>query len=299
MRCILLNQFTRFLDGDRLSRLFTIPKVNMTDIIEIIIISFIIYHLIKLIKDTRAWMLFKGIIVLFLVATIASVFRLNTILWIFANTINVGIIAILIVFQPELRRALEQLGQRNFLASIVQFEDQKDKGERFSNFTIDELIKAVYELAGTKTGALIVVEQDIKLTEYERTGIPVDAVVTSQILMNIFEHNTPLHDGAIIIRNNRIVAATCYLPLSDNMKLSKELGTRHRAALGISEVSDSITIIVSEETGKVSISIGGNLIRNVNGEYLKNKLQYIQKKSIDVKKFKLWKGRQKNEKSTN
>ncbi|TCT14665.1 diadenylate cyclase [Natranaerovirga pectinivora] len=294
-----MNQFTRFLDGDRLSRLFTIPKVNMTDIIEIIIISFIIYHLIKLIKDTRAWMLFKGIIVLFLVATIASVFRLNTILWIFANTINVGIIAILIVFQPELRRALEQLGQRNFLASIVQFEDQKDKGERFSNFTIDELIKAVYELAGTKTGALIVVEQDIKLTEYERTGIPVDAVVTSQILMNIFEHNTPLHDGAIIIRNNRIVAATCYLPLSDNMKLSKELGTRHRAALGISEVSDSITIIVSEETGKVSISIGGNLIRNVNGEYLKNKLQYIQKKSIDVKKFKLWKGRQKNEKSTN
>jgi diadenylate cyclase len=181
---------------------------------------------------------------------------------------------------------------------LFQFEEQKDNGERFSNYTVDELIKAVFDLARTKTGALIVIEQDIKLTEFERTGIPVDGLVSSQILINIFEHNTPLHDGAIIIRNNRIVAATCYLPLSDNMQVSKELGTRHRAALGISEISDSITIVVSEETGKVSLAIGGNIIRNVNGDYLKNKLQYIQKKSIDVKKFKLWKGRQKNEKNT-
>ncbi|TCK90585.1 diadenylate cyclase [Natranaerovirga hydrolytica] len=292
-----MNQLFELLDGENLSRLFAIPKINLTDIIEIIIISFIIYYIMKWIKDTRAWMLFKGIIVLFLVATIASIFNLNTILWIFANTINVGIIAILIVFQPELRRALEQLGRKNFLASIVQFEDQ-DKGERFSDYTIKSIIKAVFEMSKHKTGALIVIEQEVKLTEYERTGIPVDAIVSNQILMNIFEHNTPLHDGAIIVRNNRIVAATCYLPLSDNMGVSKDLGTRHRAGLGISDVSDSITIIVSEETGGVSIALGGNLIRNVNEEYLENKLKYIQKKSIDVKRFKLWKGRQKNEKNS-
>jgi diadenylate cyclase len=295
---IILNTLTNFLDGERLSRLFTIPKVHITDIIEIIIIAFIIYQLIRWIKDTRAWMLFKGLVVLFILVVIAAIFNLNTILWIFANTINVGIIAIFIVFQPELRRALEELGRKNIVISLFQFEEQKDNGERFSNYTVDELIKAVFDLARTKTGALIVIEQDIKLTEFERTGIPVDGLVSSQILINIFEHNTPLHDGAIIIRNNRIVAATCYLPLSDNMQVSKELGTRHRAALGISEISDSITIVVSEETGKVSLAIGGNIIRNVNGDYLKNKLQYIQKKSIDVKKFKLWKGRQKNEKNT-
>ncbi|MFP4697212.1 MAG: diadenylate cyclase CdaA [Eubacteriales bacterium] len=286
-----MNQLMNLLDRIKFQNLFAPPKIHTSDIIEIIVIAFIIYQLIRWIKDTRAWMLFKGIIVLFLIAALAAIFNLNTILWLFANTINVGIIAILIVFQPELRRALEQLGRKNILASIVQFEEQRNKEERFSDYTVDEIIKAVFELAKMRTGALMVVEQDIKLSEYERTGIPVDALVSRQLLINIFEHNTPLHDGAIIIRNNRVIAATCYLPLSDNMQVSKELGTRHRAGLGISEISDSITIIVSEETGKVSVAIGGNLIRNVNGEYLKNKLQYIQKKSIDVKKFKLWKGR--------
>ena len=157
-------------------------------------------------------------------------------------------------------------------------------------------MRATFELSKTKTGALMVIEQNIILSEYERTGINIDSAISSQLLINIFEHNTPLHDGAVLIRGNRIVAATCYLPLSDNMELSKDLGTRHRAGVGISEVSDSLTITVSEETGKVSIAIGGVLIRNVDGDYLKNKLQSLQKRSTETKKIKLWRGRLKNEK---
>lgn len=273
----------------------TFPKIGISDIVEIGIISVLIYHLIKWVKNTRAWMLFRGILVLMIFMGIATVFRLNTIIWIFSNTISVGIIAIIIVFQPELRRALEQLGQKNTLASFLSFDDQKDKKERFTDRTITEIVKATFELAKTKTGALIVIEQEVVLGEYEKTGIALDSKISSQLLINIFEHNTPLHDGAIIIRGNRIVAATCYLPLSENMAINKELGTRHRAGIGISEVSDSLTIIVSEETGKVSLAIGGELIRNVDGDNVKNKLSYIQKRSIDVKRFKLWKGRGKYE----
>jgi len=158
-------------------------------------------------------------------------------------------------------------------------------------------VRACFELGKNKTGALIVIEQDILLTDYEKTGIPVDGIVTSQLLINIFEHNTPLHDGAVIVRGDRIVSATCYLPLSDNMQISKELGTRHRAAVGISEVTDTMTLVVSEETGNVSIAIAGELIRAVDQDYLKKKLTFIQKKSIDVKRYKLWKkGASDNEK---
>ena len=273
----------------------SIPQVTPTDIVEIVIISVIMYQIMLWVKSTRAWMLFKGICVLLLFTLIASIFNMNTILWIASKTINVGIIAVIIVFQPELRKALEQLGRKSFLTSLFSFDTGKGVEERFSDRTINELVKAVYEMAREKTGALIVIEQDIKLTEYERTGIELDSVVSAQLLMNIFEHNTPLHDGAIIMRGNRIVAATCYLPLSDNMMLSKELGTRHRAGVGISEVTDSLTIIISEETGKVSIAIGGELLRNIDAESLRSKLIYIQNKTIDVKRFRLWKGRMRNE----
>ena len=252
----------------------SIPKIGISDVIEIAIISVVIYYIIKWVKNTRAWMLFRGILVLMVFMGIATIFRFNTIIWIFSNTISVGIIAIIIVFQPELRRALEQLGQRNTLASIFSFDDQKEKKERFTDRTITEIVKATFELAKTKTGALIVIEQEVVLGEYEKTGIALDSKISSQLLMNIFEHNTPLHDGAIIIRGNRIVAATCYLPLSENLSINKELGTRHRAGIGISEVSDSLTIIVSEETGKVSLAIGGELIRNVDGDNVRNKLSY-------------------------
>jgi len=275
----------------------SLPKVGVTDLVEISILAVLVYQIMLWIKNTRAWMLLKGIVVLGVFILLAYIFNMNTILWIASKTINVAIIAVVIVFQPELRKALEQLGRRNFLSAIFAFDSSKEGTERFSDRTVNEIVKAVYEMSKVKTGALIVVEQNIMLNEYERTGIQLDSLLSSQLLINIFEHNTPLHDGAIIVRGNRIVSATCYLPLSDSMSLGKELGTRHRAAVGISEATDSLTIVVSEETGKVSIAIGGELIRNIEAEVLKKYLVSIQNKSMDFKRFRLWRGRAKNEKN--
>lgn len=277
-----------------LSQLY-LPRIGGTDIIEIIIIAFVLYNILVWIKNTKAWALLKGIIVVVLFAIVAYILNLKTILWIAGKTISVGIIALVIIFQPELRRALEQLGRKRIVSGLFSFGDGKDKGERFSSKTADELVRAAYEMGAVRTGALIVIEQDMMLEEYLRTGIQVDAIVSSQLLINIFEHNTPLHDGAVIVRNNRVVAATCYLPLSDNVNLSKALGTRHRAGVGISEVTDSFTIIVSEETGAVSVAVGGELIRDIDRESLRNKLEYLRKKTIDVKSFRIWRGRLKNE----
>ena len=284
---------------DYLVRL-SLPKLKITDIIEIFLLAFLIYNVIKWVKTTRAWSLMKGLVILFVFWVIAYIFNFNVIIWIFVNTINVGIIALIIVFQPEFRKALEQLGQKSIVSPLFYLSETKEKPERFSDETLNELVRATFELAKAKTGALMVIEQEVSLGEFERTGIALDAVLSSQLLINIFEHNTPLHDGAITIRGNRITAATCYLPLSDNMRLSKDLGTRHRAAVGISEVTDSFTIIVSEETGKVSIAKGGQLIRSVDGDYLRAKLSEIQKKApSEVKKIRLWRGKRKNEKGTN
>ncbi len=268
------------------------PQITPIDIIEIIILTFLIYQIIKWIKNTRAWMLSRGILVVAAFYIIAAVFRMNTILYIANKTINVGIIAVIIVFQPEFRTALEQLGRKNIVTSFFSAPGGKNQEVRFTDFTIDEIVRASFEMGKVKTGALIVVEQNVALGEYERTGIELDALVSGQLLINIFEHNTPLHDGAIIIRGDRIVSATCYLPLSDSMRLSKALGTRHRAGVGLSEVADALVIIVSEETGAVSLAFGGELIRNIDADYLRAKLAYIQKRSIDVKKLKLWKGRE-------
>ena len=254
----------------------SLPKVTLIDLLEIFIIAFVIYHTILWVKNTRAWTLVKGILVLFLCYLFAYILDMSVILWIFNKTLAIGITALLIVFQPELRRALEEIGKKNIVKSIIPFDDQKDKNKRFSDNSINEIVKATVELAKAKTGALIIMEKDINLSEYERTGINLDSAISSQLLINIFEHNTPLHDGAVIIRGDRIVAATCYLPLSDNLGLSKELGTRHRAGVGISEVSDSLTIIVSEETGKISVAIGGKLLRNIDGDLLKKKLIGMQ-----------------------
>ncbi len=273
----------------------SIPKISITDIIEIFILAFLIYNVIKWVKNTRAWTLVKGLVVIMVFWLVAVIFDLNVIIWIIKNTINVGIIAIVIIFQPEFRKALEQLGQKNLVKSFITFDDSKDRNEKFSDHTLSEIVRATFELARTKTGALIVMEEASPLNDFESTGINIDSLISSELLINIFEHNTPLHDGAVILRGNRIAAATCYLPLSDNMQLSKDLGTRHRAGIGISEVSDSLTIIVSEETGKVSIAKGGKLIRNVDGDYLRAKLLDIQHKSVEPKKLKLWKGRIKNE----
>ncbi len=274
---------------------FYVPRIQWTDVIEILFIAFVLYSILVWIKDTKAWSLLKGIIVLMSFTIIAYILNLRTILWIVGRTISVGIIALVIIFQPELRRALEQLGRKRIVSSIFSFGEGKDKGELFSAKTAEEIVKAVYAMAAVRTGALIVIEQDMMLEEYIRTGIEVDGIVTNQLLINIFEHNTPLHDGAVIVRENRVVAATCYLPLSDNINLSKELGTRHRAGVGISEVTDSFTIIVSEETGAVSIAVGGEILRNIDKESLRNKLEFLRKKSVEVKSFKLWRGRLKNE----
>ncbi len=276
-----------------------IPKFGVSDAVEIIIIAFLVYNIMIWVKRTRAWMLFKGIVVLFLFVLLAAVFNLNTIWWIANKTLSVGVIAMFIVFQPELRKALEQLGRKKIFSNLFSFEDNKNEGVKFSDKTINELVKASFELAKTKTGALIVIEKEISLAEYVRTGISIDAVVSNQLLINIFEHNTPLHDGAVILSGDRIVAATCYLPLSDSMEISKDLGTRHRAGLGISEVSDSVTIIVSEETGRVSLACEGTLYRNIDGDTLKQKLIENQNKPVDAKRFKIWKGRSHNEKTVN
>ncbi len=273
----------------------TVPNINIIDIIEIIIIAFAVYQIIIWIKDTRAWVLMKGITVLFVVWIIAMILGMNVLLWIFENAMVIGITAIVIIFQPEFRNALEQLGRKSF-SSISPFEDSKAKYERYSDRSIQGIVKAVYEMAKVKTGALIVVEKDIQCREFERTGIPIDAEISSQLLINIFEHNTPLHDGAVILRDNRVVSATCYLPLSDNLELSKDLGTRHRASLGVSEVSDSLTIVVSEETGIVSVANEGKLRRSVDADALTRMLQRVSRKASDKSRKKWWRGRKKNEK---
>lgn len=273
-----------------------LPEITLIDLVEIFVIAFAIYQIIIWVKKTRAWVLVKGLVVLLAICLLAIIFRMNVILWIFERSIGVGITALIIIFQPELRKALEQLGRKSIFSSLTVFDEQKGKYEKFSEKTINEIVRATYELAKTKTGALIVMANEESLAEYERTGIVLDSAVSSQLLINIFEHNTPLHDGAIIICEDRITAATCYLPLSDNMELSKDLGTRHRAGVGISEVTDSLTIIVSEETGKVSIALCGELIRNVDGEYLKSKLENLTGTTkISTRRFKFWKRKKEDE----
>lgn len=266
-------------------------QIRKTDVVEVIILAFLLYQVLVWIKRTRAWSLLKGFVVLLIFIFLAWAFQLNTIFWLVQNVFSLGITALIIVFQPELRRALEQLGQQNILNSLFSLDNSKEESARFSDRTVNELLKAVYEMAKVKTGALIVIEKNTPLHEYERTGITLDSLLSSQLLINIFEHNTPLHDGAIIVRGDRVISATCYLPLSDNMFLSKELGTRHRAAVGVSEVSDSLTIVVSEETGKVSVAADGKLMRDLKEDELRVQLVEAQNKSQETGRFKLWKGR--------
>lgn len=280
----------------KVSVYLNLPNVTVTDVVEIIIMAVLFYYMLIWIKNTRAWVLLKGIMVILLFVLLAAIFQMNTILWIVKNIFSVLMMALVVVFQPELRKALENLGRKNILASLISFDSSKGENGKFSDRTITELVKACYEMGKVKTGALIVVEDEILLTEYERTGIAIDGLLTSQLLINIFEKNTPLHDGAVIVRGDRVVSATCYLPLTDSMSISKDLGTRHRAAVGISEVSDSLTIVVSEETGRVSIALGGELYRNVDAEFLKNKLSYLQRREQKVSKIESLKRRLKDAK---
>ena len=282
MQLISIGQFHKVIE--KYLYWLSLPSIGFTDILEIIIISVIVYQMLKWVQLTRAWTLFKGIIMLLLFALFAAIFQLNTISWLLSNSLGVGITAAIIIFQPELRRALEQLGRKKIFSNLFSFSTGEYDGRQsvLTEKTINEIVRASYEMGAVKTGALMVIEQNVALGEYVRTGISIDGIVSSQLLINIFEHNTPLHDGAVIIRGNRIVSATCYLPLTDSMDIGKELGTRHRAAVGISEVSDSLTIIVSEETGAVSLAKDGNLYKHLKKEELLEKLKQLTKKIIQM-----------------
>ncbi len=258
-----------------------IPDVSITDVIEIFIIAYFMYHLLVWVKNSRVWMLIRGVLIIMLFFVLAAIFQMNTILWLGEKLVSVAVTVLIVVFQPELRRALEQIGRRK-ITSMFSWNLLKTGAKKFDDSTINGMVTACYEMGAVKTGALIVVEKDMQLTEFERTGISLDALVTRQLLINIFEKNTPLHDGAVIVRGDRVVSATCYLPLSDNMALSKDLGTRHRAAVGISEVSDSLTIVVSEETGTVSYAREGRIVRDVKEDELIAELRRIQNSGMET-----------------
>lgn len=244
-----------------------LPSFRLSDVLDILAIAFLVYEILNWIRRTRGWMLFRGILVVALVWLLAAIFQLNMVRWLFERAFSVGILAMIIIFQPEIRRALERIGTSNIFTSMFGFNNNT-VNERTAN----SLITAMTTMAEAKTGALIAVEQKVALGEYEQTGIPVDAEVSSQLLLNIFEKNTPLHDGAVIIRQNRVLAATCYLPLSESQNIDKELGTRHRAAIGLSEVSDAKIFVVSEETGGISMAHGGKIYRDVAPGFIRDAL---------------------------
>lgn len=233
--------------------------IRFRDIIDILIVAYLIYKLFTLIKETRAEQLSRGILTIFLFAKISGILKLYTINWILENTLTIGVIAILIVFQPELRRGLEYLGRTKFFSKGFL-----DLRTREDNSMVEQLVNAVASLSRQKIGGLIVIERETGLSDIVETGVKINGILTSELLINIFIPNTPLHDGAVIVKNDIIKAASCFLPLTKNQDISNELGTRHRAALGISEESDSITIIVSEEIGSISVAESGELSRHVD-----------------------------------
>ncbi len=249
--------------------------IDVSDVFEILIIAFIVYYILAWMKTTRSWKMLRGLLFIFLLLMILDLMDMTTIVWIFQNVLGFIVTAMIVVMQPELRHALEELGDKNFLPSLGFLDSSRGQESAFTEKTVNEIVKACGEMGKVKTGALIVIERKESLKDYERTGIEVDGLVTSQLLINIFEHNTPLHDGAVIVRGNRVTYATCYLPLSDNLGLSKELGTRHRAGVGISEASDSLTVIVSEETGGISVAYEGELERNLSPDSLRTKMKEI------------------------
>ncbi len=258
-----------------------ITSPGWTDIVEIIIIAVLVYNIILWIRKTRAYSLLKGLVVIVIFIAVAALLNMTTILWIVRNVTGIAVTALVIILQPELRSAMEELGQKNFITAL--FSPVSPAEGRFSDKTIGELVRACTSMAAVKTGALIVIEQNTPLLEYEKTGIEVDGVLTSQLLINIFEKNTPLHDGAVIVRGDRVVSATCYLPLSQN-RMDKDLGTRHRAAAGVSEVTDALTIVVSEETGSISIAYKGRLLRDIDANTLREQLVRMQDKQAATQK---------------
>ena len=241
------------------------PFELITLIIDLAIVIFLIYSFLKIVKGSRAWQLIKGIVLLIVITWLSGLFNLQILNWILTGIMNLGVIAIIVIFQPELRRGLEQLGTNKFTKFFGIDKDLATKTKE----DIYKIVIAAVELSKSKIGALIVIERDIKIQDVISSGIPMNADVSPQLLVNIFEPKTPLHDGAVIISGNKIAAAACVLPLADDNDIAKELGTRHRAAIGISKESDSIVVVVSEETGKISIAKDGTLIADVSEDALK------------------------------
>jgi diadenylate cyclase len=240
---------------------------DLFDALDILIVAFVIYRVILLIRGTRAVQLLQGVVVILLATGVSHALDLAALNWILDKTLTIGLFAIPVVFQPELRRALEQLGRGRFFARSTTVFDEEDIPR-----TISELTKATQVLAKNKIGALIILERDTGLGDYTETGIAIGAVVSSELMINIFIPNTPLHDGAVIISRGRVMAASCFLPLTDNPELSKDLGTRHRAAIGVSEMSDAVAVVVSEETGQISIAVDGEITRNLDEQTFREML---------------------------
>ncbi len=270
---------------------FKEPLEALRSLVDISIVSYLTFKLIQLVRETRAWQLVKGIVVILITTLISQALELRTLYYILSKTIELAGFALIVVFQPELRRGLEQIGRSNF-KDFFKFDEKDDAIN--TTFTIEEIVKAATELSRTMTGALIVVERETRLGEIINTGTKLDSSVSAELIINIFTPNTPLHDGALILRENKLKSAACFLPLTDNPNLSKELGTRHRAALGITEVSDCIAVVVSEETGKISYALNGGLSRNLTPDILRKALNknLLEKKTVN-KKLSLWKGKSK------
>ncbi len=270
-----------------ISRFLQLMKIS--DIIDILIIIIFVYQLMKMIRQTRAAQLLKGLVIIFLTLPISAWLNLTAVNYILRNTVQLGAFAVIVLFQPELRNMLEQVG-RSKVGKIFDFAGIQN--EETEAEVISEITEATVNMAKTKTGALIVLERQTALGEYERNGILIDSHISAALLENIFVHNTPLHDGAVIIRGNRISSATCVLPLTNNPNLSRELGTRHRAAIGMSEVSDALIIVVSEETGKISLAINGTLTRNLDEISLKKAITraITPKETKSFGKILFWRG---------
>lgn len=281
--CIIEVNILEFLTtiGQDISRNFNdfimnaVNNIKFLEIVDIVVVSYILYRLYKVIKESRAEQLLKGIALIFLLMFIAQILHLNTLSWILQSTITIGILAIIIIFQPEIRRTLEQLGRSTLRDSQI-FQNSDEQLEKI----ISEIVIAVDSMSKDEVGALIAIEQNTGLNEIIKTGIMLDAKISSGLLENIFVLNSPLHDGAVIIRNDRIAAAACFLPLTQNENINKKLGTRHRAGIGLSEISDALVIIVSEETGNISLAINGNITRN----YDKNRLREILLKIVKMRR---------------
>lgn len=279
-----ISSISMFFDGLNLSKL-SIPSIRISDIVDILIVAIFIYIIMNWIRETRAWSLFKGIMVILILSILSFRLNLYTTYWIIQETFSVGVMAILILFQPEFRKGLEQIGKGSLTRNIFNSNSQE---EIIPKNILDEILTACFAMSKVKTGAIIVVEQKVALGDFEESGIPIDAIVTNQLLINIFENKTPLHDGAVLIRNNRIKRATCILPLTQS-EIGLELGTRHRASVGASEVSDAYIFVVSEETGSVSIAHNGKLHRNLTRQQIED--IFKQQEKQNAKKINIWKGR--------